>query len=381
MQFIPSALLLLFAATFFCIWLLERRRQHLLLFSLAFLTISVATVAQLTLWPADIGYNTIATASLYSAGPLLLVEGVLARSGKSMPLVEHAAWFAGIVGGLAYFYYVQNDLQVRVYVLNLGMGCVFLSGVWKLRHLVRGSVVDRAMLWLLSGLALTFFARTLLTGGSVPTDNIEAFFESEFWIWAQFTMSVVGVAMGLALVVVASADVILALKAERDSDLLTGLLNRRGIQMRVPRLLALVKRKPIAIVACDIDHFKSINDRFGHAVGDAVLQTFASIIKSKLRAGDIVARTGGEEFVIVMKDAPVGDAFLLTERLRRAIADVRFDGLPADFAVTSSFGIAEFHDGEGLWDAIGRADKILYAAKRAGRNRTFAEGVQLPNAA
>jgi PleD family two-component response regulator len=82
-----------------------------------------------------------------------------------------------------------------------------------------------------------------------------------------------------------------------------------------------------------------------------------------------------------MKDAPVGDAFLLTERLRRAIADVRFDGLPADFAVTSSFGIAEFHDGEGLWDAIGRADKILYAAKRAGRNRTFAEGVQLPNAA
>lgn len=381
MQFIPSSLLLLFAATFFCIWLLERQRQHLLLFSLAFLTISVATVAQLALWPADIGYNTIVTASLYSAGPLLLVEGVLARSGKSMPLVEHAAWFSGIVGVLAYFCYVQNDLQVRVYVLNFGMGCIFLSGVWKIRHLVRGSVIDRAMLWLLSGLALTFFARTLLTGGSVPTDNIEAFFESEFWIWAQFTMSVVGVAMGLALVVVASADVILALKAERDSDPLTGLLNRRGLQMRMPRLLALVKRKPIAIVACDIDRFKSINDRFGHAAGDAVLQTFASIIKSKLRAGDIVARTGGEEFVIVMKDAPVGDAFLLTERLRRAIADVRFDGLPADFAVTCSFGIAEFHDGEGLWDAIGRADKILYAAKRAGRNRTFAEGVQLPNAA
>lgn len=381
MQFIPSALLLLFAATFFCIWLLERRRQHLLLFSLAFLTISVATVAQLALWPADIGYNTIVTASLYSAGPLFLVEGVLARSGKSMPLVEHAACFAGIVAVLAYFYYLQDDLQVRVYVLNFGMGCIFLSGVWKLRHLVRGSIVDRAMLWLLFGLALTFFARTLLTGGSVPTNNIEAFFESEFWIWAQFAMSVLGVAMGLALVVVASADVILALKAERDSDPLTGLLNRRGLQGKMQRLLAGGRRRQLSIVACDIDRFKTINDRFGHAAGDVVLSTIAGIIRAKLRAGDIAARTGGEEFVIVMTDASVDDAFSLTERLRREIANVRFADMPKDFAVTCSFGIAQFHPGEGLWDAIGRADKVLYAAKRAGRNRTFAEGLQLPSAA
>ncbi|MDR7220066.1 GGDEF domain-containing protein [Aminobacter aminovorans] len=381
MQFIPSALLLLFAATFICIWLLERRRKHLLLFALAFLTISAATVVQFALWPADIGYNTIMCAALYSAAPLLLVQGVLLRSGQSMARAEQAAWFGGIVVILTYFYYIQNDLAVRVYVLNFGMGGILLSGAWKLRHLVRGNVVDRVMLWLLLGLGATFVGRTLLTGGSVPTDDVDAFFQSAFWVWAQFAMSVLGVAMGLALVVVACGDVILALKAERDSDPLTGLLNRRGLQGKTLRLFAKGVGKPLSIVACDIDRFKAINDSFGHAVGDVVLSGVAEVIKSKLRAGDFAARTGGEEFVIVMKDAPVDDAFRLVERLRREIASVRFAGMPDDFAVTCSFGIAKLHAGEGLWDAIGRADKVLYAAKRAGRNRTFAEGLQLPNAA
>ncbi|WP_432287971.1 GGDEF domain-containing protein [Aminobacter sp. BA135] len=381
MKFIPSVLLLLFAATFLCIWLLDRRNRHLLLFALAFLTISAATVVQFALWPADVGYNTIACAVLYSAAPLFLVQGVLKRSGKSMARAEQALWFGGIVAILSFFYYVHNDLAVRVYALNFGMGGILLSGAWKLRHLVRGNVVDRGMLWLLLGLGATFVGRTLLTGGTVPSRDVDAFFKSAFWVWAQFAMSVLGVAMGLALVVVACADVILALKAERDSDPMTGLLNRRGLQGRTQRLFAMGVSKPLSIVACDIDRFKSINDSFGHAGGDVVLSSLARVIKSKLRAGDIAARTGGEEFVIVLKDAPVDDAFGLVEMLRREIANVRFAGMPDDFAVTCSFGIAKLHAGEGLWDAIGRADKVLYAAKRAGRNRTFAEGLQLPHAA
>lgn len=381
MKFIPSVLLLLFAATFLCIWLLDRRNRHLLLFALAFLTISAATVVQFALWPADVGYNTIACAVLYSAAPLFLVQGVLMRSGKSMARAEQALWFGGIVAILTFFYYVHNDLAVRVYALNFGMGGILLSGAWKLRHLVLGNVVDRGMLWLLLGLGATFVGRTLLTGGTVPSRDVDAFFQSAFWVWAQFAMSVLGVAMGLALVVVACADVILALKAERDSDPMTGLLNRRGLQGKTQRLFAKGVGKPLSIVACDIDRFKSINDSFGHAGGDVVLSSLARVIKSKLKAGDIAARTGGEEFVIVLNDAPVDDAFGLVETLRREIANVRFAGMPGDFAVTCSFGIAKLHAGEGLWDAIGRADKVLYAAKRAGRNRTFAEGLQLPHAA
>lgn len=381
MKFIPSALLLLFAATFFCVWLLERRRRHLLFFALAFAAVGFGTIVQFALWPPDIGYNTIVSAMLYTAGPLLLVEGVLARSGRSMPLGLHAAWFAAIVGVLCYFYYVENNLQIRVYALNVGMGSIILNGAWKLRGLMRGSVIDRAMLWLLLGLGLTFFVRVMLDGNSVPTDDVDAFFESDFWIWAQFTMSVLGAAMGLGLLVVVCADIVLGLKTERDLDPLTGLLNRRGLQGREARLLATSRHKPLSIVACDIDRFKGINDSFGHAAGDMVLTNVAGVIRRRLRSGDVAARTGGEEFVLCLKASTVKDAFRLTEQLRREIAGLRFAELPDDFVVTCSFGIAELHPDEGLWDAIARADKILYAAKRAGRNRTFAEGVQLPSAA
>lgn len=202
-----------FAASFFSVWLLDRRRRHLVLFSLAFLSVSAGTVVQLALWPSDIGLNSLACAVLYTAGPLFLAEGVLSRSGKRMPLLEHAAWMALMVGLLGYFYYVVDNLQIRACALNLGMAGIVLSAAWKLRHLTRGSTIDKAMLWLLSGLSLTFVVRTLLTGGSVPTSDIAAFFESPFWLWAQFAMSVLGVAMGLGLLVVVCADVVLVSRA------------------------------------------------------------------------------------------------------------------------------------------------------------------------
>jgi diguanylate cyclase (GGDEF)-like protein len=381
LKFIPSALLLLFAASFFSVWLLDRRRRHLVLFSLAFLSVSAGTVVQLALWPSDIGLNSLACAVLYTAGPLFLAEGVLSRSGKRMPLLEHAAWMALMVGLLGYFYYVVDNLQIRACALNLGMAGIVLSAAWKLRHLTRGSTIDKAMLWLLSGLSLTFVVRTLLTGGSVPTSDIAAFFESPFWLWAQFAMSVLGVAMGLGLLVVVCADVVLGLKSERDSDLLTSLLNRRGLEARAVEVLSGAVRNPLSVVACDIDRFKSINDRFGHAAGDVVLSTVAGIIREQVRVKDLVARIGGEEFVILLRDCSTDDAYMLTEQLRAAIASCELAGLPAGFKVTCSFGIVECRAGEDLWDAIGRADKMLYAAKHAGRNRTLAEGARLPRAA
>lgn len=353
----------------------------MLLFSLSFLCVGMATVVQFALWPPDIGKNTIVSAILYIAGPLFLVDGVHARSSRLMPVWHHAAWLAVIVGLVCYFHYFDNNLRVRVYIVSVGMGGIVLGGAWRLRDLLRGNIGDRAMVLLLCGLGLTLLARTLLTAGSIPVDSVEGFFESQFWIWVQIGMSVIGVTMGIGLLAVASFDMMLALKAERDTDALTGLLNRRGLQGQEPQLPATGRPKPICIVACDIDRFKCVNDRFGHAAGDLVLSTFAGAIKKVLKGADVAARIGGEEFVIVMNDVSIGYAFKVTERLRRELADKRFAGLPEDFSVTCSFGISQLRPGEGLVDAIARADKVLYGAKRAGRNRTFAEGLQLPSAA
>lgn len=348
-----------------------------MLFAFAFLSVSAGTVVQFALWPADIGLNNLACAVLYTAGPLFLAEGVLVRSARSMPLAEHAAWLMLMVGLLGYFYYVEDDLRIRTCALNLGMAGIVFSAAWKLRDLVRGSTIDKALLWLLFGLAATFVLRTVMTGGSVPTNDIDAFFLSPFWLWAQFAMSVLGVAMGLGLLVVVCADVVLGLKAERDSDLLTSLLNRRGLEARAPEVLQAAAPHPLSVVACDIDRFKLINDRFGHAGGDQVLAAIADLVRQRVRSRDLVARIGGEEFVILLRDCSLDDAYALTEKLRIEISGLAFAGLPSGFAATCSFGIVACRPGEALWDAIGRADKILYAAKHAGRNRTLTEAHNL----
>jgi len=112
---------------------------------------------------------------------------------------------------------------------------------------------------------------------------------------------------------------------------------------------------------------------YGHYAGDAVLSTFAEIIRRNVRKGDIVARTGGEEFVLVLDHISEEEAFAFSERVRRAVETGRFPGVSAMEPVTCSFGLARALPGEPFWTTVRRADKALYQAKRSGRNQTRAE--------
>src|SRR5436190_2069388 len=153
------------------------------------------------------------------------------------------------------------------------------------------------------------------------------------------------------------------------TDPLTGLLNRRGFQelMEVETERALRSSRPLAILVGDLDHFKHLNDRFGHAAGDLALRRFGEIATSASRRIDAVARIGGEEFALLLPDTEQHAAYLLAERLRRAAKEPGVDGeLP-----TVSFGVASFPthaaDAEALMHA---ADQALYAAKAMGRDRS-----------
>ncbi|MEA2458957.1 MAG: hypothetical protein QOC95_1929 [Thermoleophilaceae bacterium] len=152
------------------------------------------------------------------------------------------------------------------------------------------------------------------------------------------------------------------------TDALTGLLNRRGFQelMELETERALRSRRPLAIIVGDLDHFKHLNDRSGHAAGDLALRRFAEIATAASRRIDAVARIGGEEFALLLPDTEQHAAYLLAERLRRAVKEPSVDGqLP-----TVSFGVASFPthspDAEALMLA---ADQALYAAKALGRDR------------
>jgi two-component system cell cycle response regulator len=123
----------------------------------------------------------------------------------------------------------------------------------------------------------------------------------------------------------------------------------------------------------DIDHFKQVNDRHGHAAGDQALVEIARRLRGALRSGDLVARLGGEEFAVLLPNANVADARALCERLRDAVAAVPVMLAQAAHGVTISIGVTTYVPPESMDNALSRADVRLYGAKTAGRNRVIAD--------
>jgi len=162
-------------------------------------------------------------------------------------------------------------------------------------------------------------------------------------------------------------------QATRDS--LTNLYNRRYfMDFLVGQVYAAVRGSgTISLVLGDVDDFKSVNDRFGHLVGDAVLGRLGEVFMENTRRSDVCGRYGGEEFAIACPLGTLADSWELTERLRTRIARLSWEGLPAGIRVTASFGIAQF-DRVGMEHSISAlvvaADVALYEAKRKGKNRT-----------
>lgn len=156
------------------------------------------------------------------------------------------------------------------------------------------------------------------------------------------------------------------------TDPLTGLRNRRYFDNAVAAELERVQRyrQSASLILLDIDHFKVINDEFGHPTGDLILSNLAKLLAQSLRSIDVLARWGGEEFVILMPHTTVADAQILAEKMRALIAQSVFEPVGS---ITASFGVSELRAGEKLEVSFTRADKAMYAAKMAGRNRVVIE--------
>lgn len=158
------------------------------------------------------------------------------------------------------------------------------------------------------------------------------------------------------------------------TDILTGLLNRQASEVMFPKLIAEAKRfaYPLSAMLIDIDHFKRINDTYGHLVGDKVLREIAQIMDSCIRESDILARWGGEEFIILLKNCPQEQVFALAEKIRQRCASHDFQLSPVNRPVTLSIGIAQFDTNETEIEFFIRMDRALYQAKENGRNRVVA---------
>lgn len=380
MKFIPSILLFFFGSAFLVLWTLDRKHRFMVKVAAGFYAFSIGVLMQVAAIPLHLGYNVFITGIIYTGAALLLSEGVLERSYHHFPLQAAVLYMAGIAVGLWYFCSVDRNLIVQICVLNLGLNMLFLQTCWQGRFLLKGTKRDKVLFWLLAVLGVNFLPRALLTIKSVNATTVQDIFsptdiyQTDFWqVWL-FLSSILGTLIGLGILGVFCIDLILKLRTESDLDPLTGVFNRRGLQKYTDKLSNLSDSgQASVVVVCDLDKFKSINDMYGHAVGDVVLTAFADIIRHNIRKEDTVARIGGEEFVIVFRGMTEEQAFDFSERIRKALESTNFKSVSIIEPITCSVGLSSIRASESFQSSFERADKALYVAKRNGRNRICAE--------
>jgi diguanylate cyclase (GGDEF)-like protein len=176
--------------------------------------------------------------------------------------------------------------------------------------------------------------------------------------------------VGQAAPVLANLRNLAIAELRASTDSLTGLPNKRAVADTLKRMLAQASRtlSALSLVVLDLDHFKEINDRFGHPLGDQALANVGAAIRSALRESDFAGRNGGEEFAVLLPDTDSAGAVVTAEKLRAAIADISLPGV--DLRVTASVGIAAYPEHALSTERLERlADSALYTAKRAGRDR------------
>lgn len=255
----------------------------------------------------------------------------------------------------------------------------FLLSAW---IIVRHREQTRPAEWA-AAISLALFALSQLVAAGIALGQgtgIEAGYQNLFMHYNFITLPTGYLATSMFVVFMVASDISEEMKEIAVRDELTGLYNRRGLSEHGAQAYAAANRgdRPISVVMTDIDRFKFINDKYGHAAGDDALCHIAELLRDGRREDDVLARVGGEEFVVVLPGADMASAIEIADKLRR---EIESSSLVADgdkVSMTSSFGVATRTDRDScLTDIIVRADRALYRSKRAGRNQVDLESSQM----
>lgn len=240
---------------------------------------------------------------------------------------------------------------------------------------------DRILMALLLITAGNFVSKVyfavIFSGGSTA----QAYLGSTYALVSQSISAVLVVSTGLTLLAVIVLEIMDDAKANSEIDPLSGLLNRRGFDGRVNQILARpLSAYPHCVIVCDLDHFKSVNDTYGHAAGDQVILAFGRMLAGHAPPEAICARFGGEEFAIFLPSTSMATGYLFAQGLRNTFASMVIGGLPDTVRLSASFGVCALAaPGDSIADAIKGADAALYDAKKGGRNRVNRAGPPTAN--
>jgi diguanylate cyclase (GGDEF)-like protein len=382
------------------------------------LTVKASVLNQDTLLLVQVSFTLLTTALLVSAalyqdallaqrlwalGNLVACLGLAVGGVTSLPLAVHAVasyglmalglglvlqglrifcrqemswrWLAGItIAALvppAYYTYIAPSLHARLIVTGLYFGLLnWVCAGTLLRHSKGRTILACVMGFAVLGLVLIVRGLYLLARPAAGDEINDVVMNGSLFI---IPLAQVGITFGLILMVARRHAERLRLLTTLDT--LTGALNRSALEVQGQRIIQRARQghRAVAVVMIDADHFKDINDTWGHPTGDAVLRHLTTVLSAQMRPVDVVARYGGEEFVLVFDGLNLGGAMSVAERLRRTIEQETLTIDAHAIRYTVSMGVASSDEhGHELQKLISKADSALYQAKKAGRNCVLA---------
>lgn len=311
---------------------------------------------------------------LFVAGFFFYAEAFLTHF--SMPLYrrERLAFASIYLIMNAYVVLKVESLHLELLLNDIANSCLLGFALVRVMNQAR-TLADRAVVLVGSVVVIDTLIRVLVfVYFANSSDRLEDFSLTSYFQAMQISTMLIGLLYVVAIASALADRVIRQLRDAAERDPLTGLLNRRGFD-RIVDDIGLNGRISGAIVTCDIDHFKQVNDLYGHAAGDRVIQVLALALRQGMPIKSISARFGGEEFVVFLPGASLAEAGILAQALRGQFAAQNWRLLGIERQITASFGVAAVADGEDTAKhAIKRADRALYEAKAAGRNKVVWDG-------
>lgn len=371
-----------FSAVFAVVSVYSRSRLAARFFSAGFAVASLTAICELGVAYSGMpGIWAIGVYGTVLAGLVFLQIGTAALYGRPVPVPVAVVTF---LAGMA-IYMVIRDVPPGTWLHGLAYqgpyALIMLAASVSVFISDRKLAIDRALAILLLVTGLHFFVKAWLAVTVGAGDTAQAYVSTSYAVVSQSLTAVVIVAVGLMLLAVLALEIMAEERDHAERDSLSGLANRRGFEKGIRLAMLGNGNRRHALILCDIDHFKSINDTHGHHGGDMVIKAFGGVLRSHAGAGAIAGRVGGEEFAVFLPNTPPAVAVVVAETLRAGVKTMVVQGLPADFVVTASFGVAGLSLQENPEEAMRKADAALYDAKRSGRDcvRQAAESAAEPS--
>ncbi|MDN3645786.1 GGDEF domain-containing protein [Pontixanthobacter aestiaquae] len=362
---------MIFAVTLLALWRRDPARRETLAMGAGYFFLSIGFfMSQLN--PDSLGRSNISITHIpYSIGAIMVIWGILYRVGIAPPLktMISIAVLGGLFGLISQMF--GDSVEADLYIANSTYGLIFSVAAVLLSQRKNTDFIEKIVLAVLTLNAAQFFIRPALSFTFSSEITGDDYRDSVYYGILITVLALGSMVMGLALIAACIKDQLNALHESFARDKLSGLLTRHTFEARVQDAIAKARREDVqvALIIGDIDHFKQVNDIWGHQVGDNAIAAFGSLVLDTVRDTDICGRIGGEEFCILIWDADGKVARSLSERLRISVTGLRIEGMGESTHLTASFGATGLEAGDTYGELFGRADKALYHAKNSGRNR------------